>query len=183
MIIRETALAKVAVIETQPFVDERGSFARWFCRNELSTVLGDFSIVQINQSITRKAGTIRGMHFQRPPFAEMKLVRCLKGQVFDVALDLRAGSKTFGHWHAELLTPENARMLVIPEGCAHGFQALTDDVELLYLHTAPYQPDYEAGALFNDPAFAIQWPLACVEISEKDARYASIMDDFRGITV
>jgi dTDP-4-dehydrorhamnose 3,5-epimerase len=122
------------------------------------------------------------MHFQNPPHAEMKLVRCLKGRVWDVAVDLRSGSPTFLRWHAEELAPEGARMLVIPEGCAHGFQALEPESELLYLHTAFYAPEAEGGVSYADPRLAITWPLPVSDLSPRDRSQPPIDHDFRGIT-
>src|SRR3546814_535660 len=132
MKITPTALAGVSVVDTQAFRDHRGAFARLFCERELASIMGGRHIVQINHSRTTMVGAVRGMHFQSAPHAEMKLVRCLKGRVWDVAVDLRAGSPTFLRWHAQELSEDNARMLVISEGCAHGFQALEPDSELLY---------------------------------------------------
>ena len=123
------------------------------------------------------------MHFQRPPHAEMKLVRCLKGKVWDVAIDLRAGSATFMQWHAEELSAENARMVVIPEGCGHGFQVLEEDSELLYLHTSLYAPEFEDGVLFNDPRLNISWPLPVTDLSERDRKHPLLTLDFAGLTV
>lgn len=181
MQITNTKLAGVHVVEFPRRQDNRGSFARFFCQETLKPVLGNKHIVQINHSVTAKKGTIRGMHFQFPPHAEMKFVRCLKGRVFDVALDLRVNSTTFLQWHGEELTPENNKMLVIPEGCAHGFQTLENDTELLYLHTAYYQPESEGGVLYDDVAFNIHWPLACIELSERDAKHPKINLDYQGI--
>jgi dTDP-4-dehydrorhamnose 3,5-epimerase len=181
MQIINTKLAGVHVVETSRHQDNRGSFARFFCQETLKPVLENKHIVQINHSVTAKKGTIRGMHFQIPPHAEMKLVRCLKGRVFDVVLDLRAGSKTFLQWHGEELTPENNKMLVIPEGCAHGFQTLENDTELLYLHTAYYQPKSESGVLYDDVAFNIQWPLNCAGLSERDTKHPKIEMNYQGI--
>ena len=123
------------------------------------------------------------MHYQNPPFAEMKLIRCLKGKVFDVALDLRRHSETFMQWHAEELSPENNKLFVIPEGCAHGFQTLEKDTELLYLHTKCYQPEHEGGVLFNDPKININWPLKPSEISARDKSHTPISPNFQGITL
>ncbi|MCR4343412.1 MAG: dTDP-4-dehydrorhamnose 3,5-epimerase, partial [Candidatus Scalindua sp.] len=134
-------------------------------------------------SKTKKQGAIRGMHFQYKPFAEMKLIRCLKGKVFDVAVDLRKHSSTYLSWYAEILSPENATMFIVPEGCAHGFQVLEPDSELLYLHTAFYNPEYEGGILYDDPAVGIEWPMACSEISDRDKQYALINNSFHGIKV
>lgn len=182
MNIHSTSISGVLVVETTPFCDARGAFKRLYCEHELTAVIGKRRIVQINHSRTRLAGAVRGLHYQLPPHAEMKLVRCLAGSVWDVAVDLRAGSATFGKWHAEKLTAENARMLVIPEGCAHGFQALDGDSELLYLHTASYAPDAEAGVRWDDPILGVAWPLPVTDISERDARQALLSGDFDGIS-
>jgi dTDP-4-dehydrorhamnose 3,5-epimerase len=181
MQIINTKLTGVQVVKSSRHQDNRGSFARFFCQETLEKMLSDRQIVQINHSVTVKKGAIRGMHFQYPPYAEMKLVRCLKGKVFDVAVDLRAGSETFLQWHSEELTPENNKMLVIPEGCAHGFQALEDNTELLYLHTAYYQWEFESGVFYNDSAINIKWPLACTELSEKDIKLPKIDNTYQGI--
>lgn len=139
-----------------------------FCSLELAELLGGRSIAQINRTVTTKRGTVRGMHFQNPPHAEMKFVSCLRGEVFDVAVDVRPDSPTRWHWHAELLSPENHKTLVIPEGFAHGFQTLTEDCEMLYLHTAVYHPPAEGGLNAADPALAIEWPLVVSEMSPRD---------------
>jgi dTDP-4-dehydrorhamnose 3,5-epimerase len=128
-------------------------------------------------------GAVRGLHFQHAPHAEMKLVRCVKGRVWDVALDLRKGSPTFLQWHAQELTPNNSLMLIIPEGCAHGFQVLDPDSELLYLHTASYMPTTEGGIRFDDPAVKIAWPLPVADLSERDKQHPYINEHFFGITL
>lgn len=181
MKITPTAIAGVSVVETQAFKDHRGAFARLFCEQELASIIGDRHIVQINHSRTTAVGAVRGMHFQRAPHAEMKLVRCLRGRVWDVAVDLRAGSPTFLHWHAEELSVENAHMLVIPEGCAHGFQAQETDSELLYLHTAPYTLEVEDGLAYDDPRLAIEWPLPIADLSGRDQQHSYIPIDFAGL--
>jgi dTDP-4-dehydrorhamnose 3,5-epimerase len=173
-------LAGVIGIETPPVSDHRGSFARLFCERELADVLDERRIVQINHSRTQQVGAVRGMHYQRSPQAEMKFVRCLSGRVWDVAVDLRAGSPTFLRWHAQELSPGNARMLVIPEGCAHGFQALEAGSELLYLHTAFYAPELEGGVHCLDPRLGIEWPLAVLDLSPRDAHHAPIGPEFEG---
>ena len=178
-----TRIGGVFVVETTPFIDQRGAFVRYYCENELSSVIGKRRIVQINQSRTHMVGAVRGLHFQPPPHAEMKLIRCLKGKVWDVAIDLRAGSSTFLQWHAEELSPENARMIVIPEGCAHGFQVMAEDSELLYLHTAFYAPEFESGALYSDPLLKISWPLPVIDLSERDRKHPPITQDFMGLKV
>jgi len=184
MKILPTPISGVVVIEAAPREDERGSFGRLFCERELASVLGDRRIVQINHSRTRTAGAIRGLHFQRDPHAEMKFVRCLKGRVWDVAVDLRAGSPTFLQWHAIELSPVNACMVVIPEGCAHGFQALEPESELLYLHSAAYAPDAESGVAWNDPRIAIAWPMSppgTSGISARDRTLPRLPADFSGL--
>lgn len=181
MNIVSTIIDGVSVVETKLLSDLRGDFARLFCAKELSIILNGRHILQINQSKTKQQGAIRGMHFQCKPFAEMKLIRCLKGKVFDVAVDLRKNSNTYLSWHAEILTPENATMFVVPEGCAHGFQVLEPDSELLYLHTAFYKPEYEGGILYDDPAVGIEWPIDCSEISDRDKQYTLINNGFTAI--
>ncbi|MGT2489673.1 dTDP-4-dehydrorhamnose 3,5-epimerase family protein [Cupriavidus basilensis] len=138
-------------------------------------------MVQANHSRTCKVGALRGLHFQSPPHAEMKLVRCIRGRVWDVVLDLRAGSPTFLQWHGEELSAANARMLVIPEGCAHGFQVLEPESELLYLHTASYAPEAEGGVRYDDPAFGIRWPSPVAEVSARDVSHPILSTGFSGI--
>lgn len=181
MKLHATKLAGVYVAETSYRIDHRGSFARLFCEAELGPALGSRKIVQINHSRTRFRGSLRGLHFQRPPHAELKMVRCLSGRVWDVALDLRKGSATFMKWHAEELDAANARMLVIPEGCAHGFQTLTDNCELLYLHTAAYEKSAESGLRYDDPRAAISWPLEVTELSDRDRALEFCIPSFSGI--
>ncbi|WP_443190548.1 dTDP-4-dehydrorhamnose 3,5-epimerase [Pseudomonas indica] len=176
-----TPLEGVIRVETRSHGDERGAFTRLFCTEALAACLGERHIVQINQSRTRYAGTVRGMHYQRPPHAEMKLVRCLRGRVWDVVVDLRRESPTFLRWHAEELSADNQAMLVIPEGCAHGFQALEDHSEMLYLHTAAYQPGAEGGVRPDDPRLAITWPLPLGEMSPRDRSHPLLTPDFVGI--
>lgn len=183
MNIIPTAIAGVMRVDTEPFADHRGAFSRAFCARDLAEILGTRQIVQINLSRTSAIGAIRGLHFQHPPLAEMKMIRCLKGRVFDVAVDLRANSPTFLKYHAEELTPKKAAMLVIPEGCAHGFQVLEPDSELLYLHTAFYSRDAEGGVCHDDPRIGMAWPLPVADLSERDRNHQLLTDDFKGITV
>jgi dTDP-4-dehydrorhamnose 3,5-epimerase len=183
MKILTTSLGGVFVVETTSFSDKRGVFSRLYCESELSEIVRARRIVQINHSRTALAGALRGMHFQPPPHAETKFVRCLRGCVFDVAVDLRSGSPSFLQWHAEELSPANARMLVIPEGCAHGFQALENDTELLYFHTSAYAPHAEAGVRFDDPRLAIRWPLPVVDLSPRDSALPPLDAAFEGIAV
>lgn len=183
MKIIDTFIPDLFVVETTPIMDSRGSFARLFCEQELALILDRRHIVQINHSCTATVGAVRGMHYQRPPHAEMKLIRCLRGKVWDVAVDLRPSSPTFLQWHAEELSPENGRMLVIPEGFAHGFQVLEPDSELLYLHTSFYAADTEGGIPCDDPETGITWPLPISQLSDRDRCHTPITPDFKGIVV
>lgn len=176
-------LAGVSLVETDPFCDDRGMFYRAFCSHDLAALLGKRQIVQANVSRTRAIGALRGMHYQKPPHAEMKLIRCLRGRVWDVAVDLRCGSPTFMQWFGVELSSSNALMLLIAEGFAHGFQVLEEDSELLYLHTAHYVPALEGGVRYDDPALAIKWPLAVTDISNRDMNHPLITPDFGGIAV
>jgi dTDP-4-dehydrorhamnose 3,5-epimerase len=176
-----TPLSGVLVTERKYFRDNRGAFSRLFCAKEFHEIGLKKQIVQINHSITKKRGTVRGMHFQQPPNAETKIVSCLKGEVFDVAVDLRYGSKTFLSWHGERLSAKNKKSLIVPEGFAHGFQALTDDCELIYLHTEFYDQEVEDGFNVKDKHIAIDWPLPLGESSERDKNLLFITDDYRGI--
>lgn len=181
MNVLPTLLAGVVVVETNPYNDARGAFARFYCERELAGIIGDRRIVQINHSRSHSVGAVRGLHYQLPPNSEMKLVRCLKGRVWDVAVDLRTGSPTFLQWHGEELTPDNARMLVIAEGFAHGFQVLEAGSELLYLHTAFYAPEAEGGVRCDDPRLGIAWPLPLTDFSQRDRRHPPLTPDFSGI--
>ena len=183
MKIKSTAIEGVAVVEMNPITDNRGTFTRLFCARELDEIIGMRCIVQINRSQTKSVGAVRGMHYQRPPHSEMKFVTCLNGRVWDVALDLRAGSKTFLQWHAEELAPANSRMLAIPEGCAHGFQALEPNSELLYLHTAFYNLDSESGIQPMDPRIRLAWPLPITDLSLRDRTHPLLDEDFVGLSV
>lgn len=179
----ETRLAGAYIIELEPFRDDRGFFARLFCQRELAKIGLDKQIVQINHSLSRKKGTIRGIHFQHPPSSEIKIIRCIAGAVFDVMVDLRAGSPTFLEWYGLELTKNDMRMVYIPEGFAHGFQALTDNAELIYFVTALYSPKLEGGLRFDDPAVAIQWPLPAGDISAKDRNFSLIGSRFTGLKI
>jgi dTDP-4-dehydrorhamnose 3,5-epimerase len=181
MQVHPSRLGGVHLVGTKRFSDERGSFARLFCNPSLREVLGARTIVQINHSHTKRTGAIRGLHFQRAPQAEMKLVRCLRGRVWDVAVDLRRGSDTFLQWTAVELSAENGDMIVIPEGFAHGFQALTEDCELLYLHTAAYTPSVEGGIRYDEPRIAVAWPAPPTELSARDSGFAYLTDKFQGM--
>jgi dTDP-4-dehydrorhamnose 3,5-epimerase len=173
-------IAGVRLIRLTPHEDVRGAFTRLFCRRELES-LGMAPMVQINHSLTRQVGTVRGMHFQRPPQAENKLVACLRGRVFDVVVDLRAGSPTFLKWHGVELAEGMGRMLFVPRGVAHGFQVLEADSELLYLHDAFYAPELEGAVNPLEPRIAIAWPLPVSQLSDRDRSRPFLADDFRGL--
>jgi dTDP-4-dehydrorhamnose 3,5-epimerase len=176
-------LAGLKLVERQRLGDSRGFLSRLFCAEELAAAGWQTPVAQINHTYTAKSGTVRGMHYQRPPHAEMKLVTCLQGEIWDVAVDIRAGSPTFLHWHAEVLSAENSRALLIPEGFAHGFQTLTDNVELLYCHSTAYAATAEAALNAQDPSLAICWPLPIAERSIRDARHPLLNAQFSGVTV
>ena len=178
-----TPLAGLMIVKRRRAEDERGSFARLYCREEFERAGVLQPLSQINWSVNRHAGTVRGLHYQRPPHAETKLVSCMKGRIFDVAVDVRRGSPTFLRWHGETLSEENQRSLLIPEGFAHGFQTLTDHCEILYLHTAPYAAEAEGALNVADPALAIAWPLPIANLSERDRGHAMLSPGFVGVEV
>jgi dTDP-4-dehydrorhamnose 3,5-epimerase len=180
-ILKETYLENLKLIEHQPNKDERGYLSRLFCQNTLSHLLEGKTIQQINKTLTRKKGTVRGLHFQYPPFAETKIITCIKGKVWDVAVDLREGSPTFLKYHAELLTDDNQKSYLIPEGFAHGFQTLTSDCEMIYFHTAQYDKNLEGAVNFVDPMININWPEQITECSKRDMSHPMLTDDFIGI--
>ncbi len=163
-----TPIAGLTVVERQRRGDDRGFFSRFFCREALADFGGDGKIAQINHTLTQAAGTIRGLHFQQAPHDEAKFVSCLSGAVFDVAVDLRPDSATYLQWHGEVLSADNGRSMMIPGGFAHGFQTLTEDCELIYLHDKPYAPEAEGGLNPLDPGLAIAWPLPVSQMSPRD---------------
>ena len=181
MKILQSPFKNAFVLEAEPYIDYRGKFGRIYCQDELKQIGHYKQIVQINHSFTRKKGAIRGMHFQYPPKAEIKMVRCLRGSVFDVIVDLRGDSPTFLRWYGEVLSDDNLKMMYVPEGFAHGFQTLEEDSELLYLHTEFYSPEHEGGVRYNDPRLNISWPLEVTEVSQKDQEYSLLSNDFEGI--
>lgn len=172
--VTELPLVDLKLIERKRIGDMRGFLSRIFCFDELADAGWKKPIVQINLTQTSIRGTVRGMHYQNKPYAEMKLVSCTRGEVWDVAVDIRKNSPTFLQWHGQTLSAENGHALLIPEGFAHGFQTLTDDCELLYLHSAPYSPQAEAGLRFDDPRLGIVWPLATTNISIRDQKHPLI---------
>ena len=181
--ILSTPLAGLKVVRRVPSVDSRGYFERMFCAQDMSFLLQAKPILQINRTLTVRPGTIRGMHFQNPPYAETKVVSCLHGEVFDVAVDLRRDSPTFLHWHSEILSCTNRHTVVIPEGFAHGFQALSENCEMIYLHTAVYNSASEGGLNALDPRLGVSWPQAVSDLSPKDAALTLVSEKFFGIEV
>lgn len=181
--VSETTLRGMYLLQRRPHADERGWFERMYDTADLADLLGSRVIAQVNRSLTRAKGSVRGMHYQVQPSAEAKIVSCLRGAIFDVAVDLRRNSPTFLQWQAEMLTAENGRSLFIPEGFAHGFQAVADDCELLYLHTAAYDPAAERGVHPLDPRVAIAWPLPVEGLSERDGAQPALPPEFDGIVV
>jgi dTDP-4-dehydrorhamnose 3,5-epimerase len=171
MKFNETPLIGSYVIELEMKGDERGFFARAFCKNEFSELNLNNDIVQINNSLSADKGTLRGMHYQLSPKAEDKIVRCIKGALYDVIIDLREDSPTFKYWFGVELTAENRKMLFIPKGFAHGFVTLEDSTEAFYLVTEYYAPEQERGIRYNDPIFNIKWPIDPLIISEKDKNH------------
>ena len=180
--ILATPIADLKVLQRKPIGDSRGYLERLFCAEEFQALAPGKPILQINHTLTASRGTVRGIHFQPPPHAEIKFVSCLRGEVFDVAVDLRHNSPTFLHWHAEVLSADNHKTFVIPEGFAHGFQTLTDDCEMLYFHTTAYQPGAEGGLNAQDPQLAIAWPLPVAGLSPRDATHPFLRNDFTGVT-
>jgi dTDP-4-dehydrorhamnose 3,5-epimerase len=183
--VSATPLSGLTLVRRQRLGDSRGFLARLFCAEELAAAGWHGPIAQINHTFTARQGTVRGLHFQRPPHAEAKLVSCLRGRVWDVAVDVRQGSPTFLHWHAQELSADNGLALLIPAGFAHGFQALSDDVELLYCHSAAHAPQAEGGLNPQDPRLAIAWPVPITELSARDVGHAllgeSSTETFTGI--
>lgn len=180
MIFNRTPLEGAYTIDLEKRGDDRGFFARMFCEKEFGEAGLETRFVQINNSLSAHKGTLRGMHYQLPPSAEVKVVRCVRGALWDVILDLRAGSPTFGKWFGAELTSENRTMMYVPRGFAHGFVTLTDDTEAMYLVSAFYAPDAERGVRYNDSAVGIDWPVAPVEISDKDRSWPDLDAGFHG---
>lgn len=180
-VVTDTPLSGLKLVQRLRMEDDRGFLSRLYCRSELAAAGFADPVSQINQTLTRAAGTVRGMHFQRSPHAEDKFVSCLRGAVFDVAVDLRAGSPTFLEWYGAELSADNGRSLFIPKGLAHGFQTLCGDCELLYLHTVAYDREAEGGVNALDPALAIDWPLAVTDMSPRDRNHPPIDEEFPGI--
>jgi len=181
MIFIESPLKMSYVIELEPYSDKKWWFASTSCENEFNKIGHTTNWVQLNHSFTKQTGTIRGMHFQIPPYGEIKLVRCISGAVYDVIIDLRKDSDTFLNYSGVLLSCINKKMIYILKGFAHGFQTLTDDCELIYHHSEFYTPNSEAGIKYNDPKINIEWPLQLQSISERDNSHSVIKENFKGI--
>lgn len=181
--VEDTPLAGLKRVRRSRLGDARGFLARIFCADELRDAGWDTPVAQVNHTRTAQRGSVRGLHFQRPPHAEKKLVHCLRGEVFDVAVDLRRGSPTFLHWHGERLSGDNGVALLIPEGFAHGLQTLADDVDMLYCHSVAYAAGSEGGLDPREPRLAIDWPLPIALLSPRDEAHAAIDAGFEGIAL
>jgi len=168
------------VIDPTPHSDDRGRFMRAWCTKEFAEHDIQFLPVQANMGFSRHKGTIRGMHFQEAPALEAKLVRCTRGSIFDVVLDLRPRSSSYGRWYGVILSAENGRMLYVPEGCAHGYQTLDEDSEMYYMTSAFYTPCAARGVRFDDPLFQIKWPLAATAVSEQDRNWPLLQREKNG---
>jgi len=173
MLFNRCAVEDVWAIEPEPHMDSRGRFMRSWCQQEFAKHGLEFTPVQGNMAMSRYQGTLRGLHYQTEPALEAKLVRCTRGVVFDVALDLRPGSQTYLKWVGEMLSAENGKMLLVPEGCAHGCLSLEDESEILYLTSAYYAPDCATGVRYDDPAFGIDWPIEISVVSEQDQNWSA----------
>jgi dTDP-4-dehydrorhamnose 3,5-epimerase len=180
MRVESLPLSGAHLITLEPHQDRRGRLTRLYCGKALSS-LGMDAIAQVNHSLTRLAGTVRGMHFQFAPHAENKLITCLRGRVFDVIVDLRAGSPTFLEWHGVELRDERSETLHAPRGFAHGFQVLETDSELLYLHDTPYAPEHEGAISALDPLVAIAWPIPITDMSDRDRSHSFVNAQFKGL--
>jgi dTDP-4-dehydrorhamnose 3,5-epimerase len=178
----ETILKDSYLIVPDLFEDHRGFFSRWYCNHEFGERGLTTGFVQCNHSGTTGKGSIRGMHFQLPPHAEVKLVKCVAGKIFDVIIDIRQGSPTFLKWFGTELSAENKTMLYIPKGFAHGFQTLTEEAEIFYMVSSTYKKEAESGVRYNDPMIGIEWPLPLLKISEKDQQIPMLdSQSFKGI--
>ncbi len=181
MTFSQTALKGSYVVDLGIYEDERGWFARTYCKNEFAAIGHTQEWVQMNHSFTNDKGTVRGMHYQLPPFSEIKLVRCITGAIYDVIIDLRKGSATFLQWIGVELSAANKKMLYIPEGFAHGFQTLQDNTQLIYHHSQFYTPGVEAGIKYDDPAINIKWPEPVTILSTRDNEHPFLDKEFKGL--
>jgi dTDP-4-dehydrorhamnose 3,5-epimerase len=175
MIVTETDIERLKINDIEPHRDNRGFFARAFCKEEFAKNNLESEIIQCNLSHNIQKGTLRGMHYQIPPHEEIKMVRCTKGTIFDVAVDLRENSPTYLKWRGFEIRADNYSMLYIPRGCAHGYQTLEDDTTVFYMVTEPFHPESERGIRWNDPTITIKWPLPVSFISDKDNNYSDFI--------
>lgn len=171
MIFEPTPIAGCLVVRQKRITDDRGFFARAWCIDEFAAHGLNAAMLQLNTGFSHRRGTVRGMHFQRAPHAEAKFVRCTRGAIFDVAVDLRPESPSYGRWFGATLGADDGTMLYVPEGCAHGYQTLADDTEMYYMTTARYAPDAASGVPFDDPTLAIAWPEPVTMVSDQDRRW------------
>jgi len=183
MTFTETAIAGAYIVDAQPFSDDRGWFTRTYCKAEFAQIGHTEEWVQMNHSFTKEPGSVRGMHFQYSPHAEIKMVRCIAGKVYDVIVDLRENSPSFLKWVGVELSAKNRRSIYIPKGVAHGFQVLQQNSELLYNHSNAYEPQSEGAILYNDVMVGIEWPLPVSNISKKDLNYKPLDKNFKGIKI
>ena len=170
-------------VERKSIDDRRGFLSRVYCVEEFAEFGLETPIAHVNLTLTRKRGTVRGMHFQYPPYGESKLITCMQGKVLDVAVDIRKDSSTFLQWHAEMLSEDQPTSILLLEGYAHGFQALTDNAQLLYLHSKTYSPDAEGGLNARDPLLNIEWPINIMDISDRDRDFKWLDAGFKGIEI
>jgi len=177
--LTELPLLGLICLQHKVHEDARGRFSRLFCEGSLEVAGRPFHVRQINHSVTREKGSVRGLHYQQ---GEAKLITCMQGAVWDVAVDIRKGSPTFLHWHAEHLVAGDGRSLLLPPGFAHGFQTLSDDAQLLYLHSADYDPEHEGGLAVDDSRLAITWPLPIINLSARDASHPRLEPHFQGVS-
>lgn len=176
-----TDVAGCQIVELEPFTDERGYFARAWCADEMAGAGVENHIAQINMSLSRQSGMIRGLHWRPDPYPEAKFVRCIAGRIFDVCVDVRPGSPTFLKWVGAELTPSNRLAMAVPVGCAHAYQSLDDNSEVIYTASAPFEPGVEIGARWDDPSFGIEWPIADgVIVSEKDSNWPDFASRLEG---
>ena len=176
MIFKKTSLDNAYVISLEKKEDERGFFSRMFCKKIFDDFGLNNNIVQINTTLTSRKGTVRGFHFQYPPYSETKIVKCLRGKIFDVIVDIRKSSETFGNWFSIELSSKNRKMIYVPQGFCHGFQTLTEDVELLYFHSEYFHPHSEGGLAYDDKDLNIKWPLPISEISHRDLNHPTLQN-------
>jgi dTDP-4-dehydrorhamnose 3,5-epimerase len=170
------------VVSPNKHEDDRGSFSRVYCKSEMA-FMADENFVQVNHSVTKVKGTVRGLHYQAPPNSEVKMVKCIKGAVLDIIVDIRTNSPTFLQWHGEVLSAENMKMMYIPKGFAHGFQTLESNTELLYFHSNEYTPNNEAALNIADPLLEINWPLDIIGLSKRDKEHPMLTNEFKGIEI